>query len=64
MGLAGDDFGLWGESASASAVGDSCLLELELVGDFSSLLMRRGMDSLFSVLTWGLLWMWLKTASL
>ena len=32
--LAGDNSGLWGELASASAVSDSCLSEVELVGDF------------------------------
>ena len=62
--LAGDNSsGLGGEFASASAVGDSCLLELELVGDSSSL-RGRGMDTLWSVLTWGLLWSWVKAASL
>ena len=43
---------LWGESASASAVGDSCLSESELVSDSLSLLGGRGMDTLLSVLTW------------
>ena len=62
--LVGDNsFGLGGESASASAVGDSCLSELELLGDSSSLRGRR-MDTLWSVLTWDLLFSKLKAASL
>ena len=61
--LAGDNSRLWGESASASAVGDSCLSESELVGDSSSLL-GEGLDTLLSVLTWDLLWRQLKAVSL
>ena len=61
--LAGDNSGLWGELALASAVGDSCLLVRA-----SWLLLvtteGRGMDTLLSILTWGLLWRWLKAASL
>ena len=62
--LTGDNSGLWGESASASTVGVSCSSESELVGDSSSLLGGRGMDTLLSVLTWDLPWRWLKAASL
>ena len=53
--LAGDNSsGLGGELASVSAVDDSCSLEFEL--DVDSLSLRgRGMDMLWSVLTWGLL---------
>ena len=62
--LAGDNTsGLLGESASTSAVGGSCKSELELDGD-SSLLRGRGMDTLWCVLTWGLLWSQLKVAPL
>ena len=58
-----NSFGLVGESAPASAVGDSCSSESDLDGD-SSLLRDRGMDTLWSVLTWGLPWSWLKAVSL
>ena len=61
--LAGDNSRLWGELATASAVGDSCSSESELVGDSSSL-MGRGMNTLLSVLTSGLMWRQLKAASL
>ena len=53
--LAVDNSKLWVESVSASAVGDSCLSESELFCDSSSLLRGRGMDTLLSVLTCGLL---------
>ena len=42
--------GLWGELASAFAVGDSCLSESELDGDYSSL-RGRGIDMLWGVLS-------------
>ena len=62
--LAGDNSLGWGENwPQLLAVGDSCSSELELAGDFSSL-RERGMDTLYSVLVWGLLWSQLKAASL
>ena len=47
------------ESASASVEGDSSVWS-ESVGDFCSLLAGRGMDTLGSVLTCGLLFSQLK----
>ena len=62
--LSGYNSRLWGESALSSAVGASFSSESELVGDSSSLLGGRGMDTLLSVLTWGLPWRQLKAALL
>ena len=49
--------GVCGESASASgAVGDSTSWSSESIGDSSSLVIGRGINTLLSAFTWALLW--------